>query len=244
MSGGRRVLVVDDDAAVRTLLTLTLEGAGHTVVAVGSGQDALHELQDGQIDLVVLDVLMPEMTGLEVLEKVRTTNDVPVLLLTALEGEGNAVMGFQAGADDYLTKPVPTRELLARVTALLRRGRGNLGRDCLTFDGLEIDLQAREVWVRDAFVDLTAKEFDLLAHLAAHPGTVFTRARLLAEVWRSSAQWQGDGTVTEHVRRLRQKTDVPGEPSWISTVRSIGYRFERRRGPRTPRRAHEDPTEG
>ncbi|HEX4979603.1 MAG TPA: response regulator transcription factor [Acidimicrobiales bacterium] len=238
------VLLVEDEADVREMVALTLEAGGYAVVEVSDGMQAFDRLDAVSPDLVVLDLMLPVVSGLEVLQAIRQHSNVPVLVLTALGSEENRVRGLQLGADDYVTKPFSPRELVARVQALLRRSSSAAARQTVVLDGLTIDMASREVWVVGRFVETTAKEFDLLAFLAANPGRVYTRHQLLREVWHSSSEWQQEGTVTEHVRRLRAKIeDDPARPLWLQTVRGVGYRFERRRQPRpagegaTPRAA-------
>ena len=229
-----RILVVEDEVDIMELVASTLEGEGYGVVRAANGMEAMERLDKDAPDLVVLDLMMPVISGLEVLQHIRQKGTTPVILLTALESEDNRVRGLQLGADDYMVKPFSVRELAARVAALLRRSNMTTATSpSIEYPGLRIDLSGREVWVRGEFVDTTAKEFDLLAFLAASPGKVFTRHQLLREVWQSSSEWQQEGTVTEHVRRLRLKIEEDAErPRWLQTVRGVGYRFERRQQPR------------
>ena len=229
-----KVLVVEDEADISELVAGTLESEGYAVVRAANGMEAMERLEKDAPDLVILDVMMPVISGLEVLQHIRQKGNTPVILLTALESEDNRVRGLQLGADDYIVKPFSVRELAARVNALLRRSNlATATAPVIEFPGLRIDLTGREVWVRGELVETTAKEFDLLAFLAAAPGRVFTRHQLLREVWQSSSEWQQEGTVTEHVRRLRLKIEEDAEhPKWLQTVRGVGYRFERRRSPR------------
>ena len=227
------VLVVDDEAGIRDVVAMTLEMEGIPCTVAADGMQALHLINEVDPDVIVLDVMMPGVSGMEVLEKVREKSNVPVLLLTALNSEDNVVLGLRKGADDYVVKPFSGPELVARVEALLRRSRNNTPSDELRFDNLIIDMPRRTVTLDGAEIELTAKEFDLLVHLAKAPGKVFTREDLLQAVWNSSGQYQQEGTVTEHVRRLRQKIEIdPEHPTWVETVRGVGYRFERRRRPR------------
>jgi DNA-binding response OmpR family regulator len=223
-----KVLVVEDDPDVREVVVMTFEAAGYRVVAAPDGLTALDRLADEEPALVVLDVMMPGITGLETLERIRARSTVPAILLTSLGDERNKVRGLELGADDYVVKPFSPAELLARVHALLRRSELVAQQSTLLVRGdLRIDVGSREVRVGDAVVETTAKEFDLLAFLAAAPGRVFTRHQLLREVWRSSSEWQQEATVTEHVRRLRSKIEAdPERPRWLQTVRGVGYRFD------------------
>ena len=230
-----KVLVVEDEEDISALVTATLESEGYAVVRASNGMEAMERFDKDKPDLVVLDVMMPVISGLEVLQNIRQKGNTPIILLTALESEDNRVRGLQLGADDYIVKPFSVRELSARVAALLRRsGMSASASPTIEYPGLRIDLTGREVWVKDRMVETTAKEFDLLAFLAAAPGRVFTRHQLLREVWQSSSEWQQEGTVTEHVRRLRLKIEDDAEkPRWLQTVRGVGYRFERRHASRT-----------
>ena len=227
------VLVVDDEAGIRDVVAMTLEMEGIPCTTAADGMEALHLVNEINPDVVVLDLMMPGVSGMEVLEKIREKSNVPVLLLTALNSEDNVVLGLRKGADDYVVKPFSGPELAARVEALLRRSRNSTPSEELRYDNLVIDLPRRIVTLSGDEIELTAKEFDLLVHMAKAPGKVFTREDLLQAVWNSSSQFQQEGTVTEHVRRLRQKIETdPDHPTWVETVRGVGYRFERRRRPR------------
>jgi DNA-binding response OmpR family regulator len=229
-----KILVVEDEVDISELVATTLAAEGFAVVQAANGMEAMERLDKDAPDLVVLDLMMPVISGLEVLQHIRQKGNTPVILLTALESEDNRVRGLQLGADDYIVKPFSVRELAARVAALLRRsGMSAATNPVIEFPGLKIDVNGREVWVRGELVETTAKEFDLLAFMAAAPGKVFSRHQLLSEVWQSSSEWQQEGTVTEHVRRLRLKVEDDAEkPKWLQTVRGVGYRFERRQQPR------------
>jgi DNA-binding response OmpR family regulator len=223
------ILIVDDESDIRELVAETLELEGYAVARAADGMEAMERLAKDAPDLVILDLMMPVIGGLEVLHHVRSKGTVPVILLTALESEDSKVRGLQLGADDYMVKPFSLRELVARIEAVLRRAGKTPAGSVIEHRNLKVDLRSREVWVRDELVETTAKEFDLLAFLAASPGRVYTRHQLLREVWKSSPEWQQEGTVTEHVRRLRQKIEAdPERPLWLQTVRGVGYRFERR----------------
>ncbi len=176
---------------------------------------------------MVLDVMLPEVDGFSVLTQLRKRTDVPVILLTARTEEPDRVLGLELGADDYVVKPFSPRELAARVRSVLRRTRPAAAEAKLQFEGLEIDGVTREVRCRGGLVELTPKEFDLLAFLASSPRQVFSRAQLLEQVWDSSADYQDPSTVTVHIRRLRRKIEeVPEDPRWLHTVWGVGYRFE------------------
>ena len=227
---GCTVLVVDDEPMLRNLLSRLLRMEGYEVIEAEDGQTALDLVARQKPDLVLLDVMLPARDGLDVLGDLRRTSDVPVILVSALAEEADRVLGLKMGADDYVTKPFSAAELSARIESVLRRAvmrRAPEVANLLSFDGLVIDLGTREVRVAGEKAEMTAKEFDLLAYLAASPRQVFSREQLLQQVWGSSSNWQSDATVTEHIRRLRRKIEEdPDNPRWITTVRGVGYRFE------------------
>ena len=230
-SPSRVVLVVDDEPMLRNLLSRLLQMEGYEVLEAEDGQAALAAVATRRPDLVLLDVMMPARDGLDVLGDLRRTTDVPVILVSALGEEADRVLGLKMGADDYVVKPFSAAELSARIESVLRRAQLPAAPEApanrLGFDGLALDLQTRDVTVNGEKVEMTAREFDLLAFLAGSPRQVFSREQLLRQVWGSSSDWQSDATVTEHVRRLRRKIeDDPDHPSWITTVRGVGYRFE------------------
>ena len=224
------VLVVDDEPMLRNLLSHLLHLEGYKVLEAEDGVTALDVVATEHPDLVLLDVMLPARNGLDVLGELRRSSDVPVILVSARAEEDDRVAGLRLGADDYVTKPFSAAELSARVASLLRRSvmrRAPATSGRLAFEGLFIDVRTREVRVAGSKVEMTAKEFDLLAQLAGKPREVFSRDQLLQQVWGSSSNWQSDATVTEHVRRLRRKIEVdPDNPRWIMTVRGAGYRFE------------------
>ena len=226
----RTVLVVDDEPMLRNLLSRLLRMEGYEVIEAEDGEAALEKVAVHDPDLVLLDVMMPVRDGLDVLGDLRRTSDVPVILVSALGDEADRVLGLKMGADDYVVKPFSAAELSARIESVLRRAvlRGTPEAPSrLSFNGLVIDLGTRDVAVGGETVEMTAKEFDLLAFLAGAPRQVFSRDQLLHQVWGSSSDWQSDATVTEHVRRLRRKIeDDPDQPRRITTVRGVGYRFE------------------
>ena len=221
----RRVLVVDDDADARWIARDALIEHGFDVTESGDGQGAKTEIEARPPDLVVLDLGIPGIGGLEVLKWLRATSDVPVIVLTGRGAPSDRVVGLELGADDYVLKPFDARELVARVNAVLRRGRSE-GRDKLDFGELTIDLQTHDVTRDGELVDLTAKEFEVLAFLASSPRRVFSREELLNQVWGSSGEWQDPSTVNEHIHRLRRKIEPDSaSPRWIVTMRGAGYRF-------------------
>ena len=237
-----RILLVDDVAEVRLLARTALERRGFDVSEANDGETALALVWSGTVDLVVLDVNLPRMSGLAVLVRIRQDAAVPVILLTGLQDEADRVLGLELGADDYVVKPFSPVELGARVASVLRRsgsGEARLGsghhptahppqtETTVPAATIVVRLSERQVLVAGSEVDLTPKEFDLLACLASAPRRVFSRAALLEHVWESSLDWQDPATVTEHVRRLRRKIEAdPENPCWIQTVRGVGYRFD------------------
>ena len=226
---GTCVLVVDDEPTVREVVVGYLRRDGHDVMEAGDGTTAVELLERETFDLVVLDMMLPGVNGLDILRRIRSMGDMPVIMLTARAEESDRVAGLELGADDYVVKPFSPRELAARVNGVLRRSapRPDAARATLEFDGLVIDNRAREVFLGDELVEMTPKEFDVLAHLAASPRQVFSRADLLRDVWDSSPDWQDPATVTVHVRRIRNKIESdPESPRWITTVWGVGYRFE------------------
>jgi DNA-binding response OmpR family regulator len=224
------VLVVDDEPMVREVVARYLELDGFGVHEAADGAEAAGWLAAHRPDLVVLDVMLPGTDGLTILRHLRATGDIPVILLTARAEEVDRVLGLELGADDYVVKPFSARELVARVRSVLRRAatKPSPNSDAvLDFDELRIELFSREVTVDGRRVELTPKEFDLLAVLARSPRQVFSRRQLLAQVWDSAPEYQDAATVTVHVGRLRQKLERdPENPRWITTLWGVGYRFE------------------
>ena len=212
---------------VREVVTRYLERDGFRVDATGDGLTALELARTRPPDLLILDVMLPSKDGFSVLQELRKTSSVPVILLTARTDETDRVLGLELGADDYVVKPFSPRELSARVRSVLRRTNPEQPETRLEFEGLTIEPMTREVKVGDKLVDLTPKEFEVLAFLASHPRQVFSRGQLLQQVWDSSAEWQDPATVTVHMRRLRTKLETdPQDPRWLLTVWGVGYRFE------------------
>jgi DNA-binding response OmpR family regulator len=230
MSTPIRVLVAEDDVDLQGFLRETLEAEGMIVQTAADGAGALLAVGADPPDIVLLDLDLPDLDGLDVLSAVRRRGELPVIVLTGRRLEQDRVAGLERGADDYVLKPFSARELIARIRTVLRRAdHGTVDADVadvLTHEGLVIDRSAREVTVDGRKVELTKREFDLLAFLAAHPRRVFSRQELLSEVWGSSEDWQVPATVTEHVRRVRLKLETdPTNPKWIHNVRGVGYRF-------------------
>ncbi len=225
MSPVPSLLLIEDDDAIRTALELSLTRQGHRVATAASGEDGLKLLREQRPDLIVLDVMLPGIDGVEVLARLRRESDVYVILLTAKTEETDKIIGLSVGADDYVTKPFSPRELVARIKAALRRmkseGETRTG-NILQYKHIRIDTGSRQVWVDDRPVELTQTEFDLLAALAEHRGMVLSREQLLEKVW--GYDYFGDLRVVDvHVGHLRQKL---GSEPLVATVRGVGYRFE------------------
>lgn len=219
-------MVVDDDADLRVLIRDVLEEDAFRVTAVGDGEALLGMLAGRHPDLVVLDLVLPGISGLDVLRRLQDHGRVPTIIVSGKGSEADRVVGLELGADDYLVKPFSHRELLARVHAVLRRSADASAAELLEFGGMSIDIKSRDVSVDGRPVPLTALEFELLAFLAASPRQVFSRETLLDRVWGSSGDWQTAATVSEHIHRLRRKIEAdPSKPSRIETMRGAGYRF-------------------
>ncbi len=224
-----RILVVDDEPNIREVVGLYLRRDGHVVVEAADGEEALELYGRTSPDLVVLDLMLPKISGLEVCRRLGANRRVPLIMLTARGEEEDRIVGLSLGADDYVTKPFSPRELAARVAAVLRRvdepAVANTDEKPLDFDGLAIDPSKREVMARGEPATLTAREFDLLYHLAKSPGRVYTRDQLMEMVW-GYAFPADTSTVTVHVRRLREKIEAdPANPRYLETVWGVGYRF-------------------
>jgi len=222
-----KVLIVDDEPNIREVVGLYLRRDGHDVVSAADGEEALAVFRKSAPDLVVLDLMLPKLSGLEVCRRMQAERRVPLIMLTARGEEEERIVGLSLGADDYVVKPFSPRELAARVTAVLRRTGTTESADeeVLVFDGLRIDPNTREVLVRGEPATLTAREFDLLHHLAANPGRVYTRDHLMEVVW-GYAFSVDTSTVTVHVRRLREKVETdPAHPRYLQTVWGVGYKF-------------------
>lgn len=228
-----RVLVVEDDATVAEVVRTYLERAGFEIQHAADGVTALSLAGQAMPDLVVLDLMLPGLSGLEVCTRLRRARpDIPVIMLTALGEESDRLLGLETGADDYMVKPFSPRELVLRVQSVLRRsvGMATGGRHTerrLVGGDLEVDVAARSVVANGAEVSLTSREFDLLVHLMSHPNQAFTRERLMKEVW--GWDYGDSSTVTVHVRRLREKVEPdPASPRWLVTVWGVGYRWDGR----------------
>lgn len=221
------ILVVDDEDSILNVVEAYLKADGNTVYLARDGIQGLAAFHRYKPDLVVLDIMLPELDGIEVLQHIRRESDVYIILLTAKSEEFDRVMGLTVGADDYLTKPFSPRELAARVKAMLRRGRGTSQdeRQIFAFKHLKIDTQRYEVWRDGEPIELTALEFKLLAVLATYAGMVLSREQLLERVW--GYNFYGEERVVDvHIGHIRQKLEIdPTDPQFIVTVRGVGYKF-------------------
>jgi DNA-binding response OmpR family regulator len=222
------VLLADDELSLRRSVSYALERDGYDVHTVADGDAALREATSGAFDLAILDVMMPGLNGLDVCREIRAASALPIILLTARDAETDVVIGLEAGADDYVTKPFSVAELASRVRALMRRRRLDLaerGGPRMTVGGIQIDLHAREVVVDGAEVRLTTSEFELLQLLASEPGRVFSRAAIMEHLWHST--FVGDERAADtHVSNLRRKVERdPGQPQRIVTARGVGYKL-------------------
>jgi DNA-binding response OmpR family regulator len=226
-----RILLVDDEAAIQTLLSYPLRKDGYEVVQASDGGEALERFAEGTFDLVVLDVMMPRLDGLETCRRLRATSTVPIIMLTAKAEEIDKVLGLELGADDYITKPFSMHEFRSRVKAALRRA--GMARTTDDPDGeapveigdLRIEPSKRSVTLRGGRIDLTFVEFEILLGLAANPGRVFTREALLTRIWGDSA-YRDPRTIDVHIRHLREKLELDAKrPDYLFTVRGVGYRF-------------------
>ncbi len=232
MPDSATILLVDDEESVQKLLTYPLERDGYRVVQARDGDEALARFAAEPVDLVVLDVMLPRLDGLEVCKRLRARSMVPIIMLTARDDELDKVLGLELGADDYITKPFSIREFRSRVRALLRRAsatrRDPADEEPIAVDGLRIDPARRSVEVDGRAIQVTYVEFELLRTLAARPGRVFSRQALLEAVWGGS-EYREPRTIDVHVRHLREKLEAdPARPRFLLTVRGVGYRFRER----------------
>jgi len=227
-----RILLVDDELSVQKLLGYPLRKDGYDVVPALDGREAIEAVRDQRFDLVVLDLMLPHINGLEVCRRLRATSSVPIIMLTARDEESDKVQGLELGADDYITKPFSVREFRSRVKAVLRRAeltKGEEPSEAPIEDGdLRIDFEKRSVVRGEKDISLTYVEFEILAALARNPGRVYNRMVLLERVW-GDASYRDPRTVDVHIRHLREKLEHdPKVPELILTVRGVGYRFRDR----------------
>jgi DNA-binding response OmpR family regulator len=232
MPDSSTILLVDDEDSIQKLLAYPLEREGYRVLQARDGEEALERFASERVDLVVLDIMLPKLDGLEVCKRLRADSEVPIIMLTARDDELDKVLGLELGADDYITKPFSIREFRSRVRALLRRAAVSRHVDkdgeLISVEGLTIDLARRLIEVGGRRVQLTYVEFELLRILASHPGRVYSRRMLLEALW-GGADYREPRTIDVHVRHLREKLEHdPGVPEYILTVRGVGYRFRDR----------------
>jgi DNA-binding response OmpR family regulator len=232
MPDSSTILLVDDEDSIQKLLAYPLEREGYRVLQARDGEEALERFASERVDLVVLDIMLPKLDGLEVCKRLRAESEVPIIMLTARDDELDTVLGLELGADDYITKPFSIREFRSRVRALLRRASVSRQVDedgeLISAEGLTIDLARRLVEVEGKRVQLTYVEFELLRILASNPGRVYSRRMLLEALW-GGADYREPRTIDVHVRHLREKLERdPADPEYILTVRGVGYRFRDR----------------
>jgi len=228
-NGSARILLVDDEQSIQTLLSYPLRKDGYHVTSALDGSEALQRFEDGRFDLVILDLMLPRLDGVEVCRQLRSRSQVPIIMLTAKGSETDKVAGLEVGADDYITKPFSMREFRSRVKAALRRSRmaaETTEEGAIESGGLSIDFDRRMVTLRDQEIGVTYVEFEILGALARSPGRVLTRETLLEHVWGDS-EYRDPRTVDVHIRHLREKLEQdPKQPEFLFTVRGVGYRFK------------------
>lgn len=225
----QKVLVIDDEENVCELISLYFDKAGFDVISAGDGVKGMEMIKTEHPDIVILDLMLPGMDGLEVCKEIRRTSNIPLIMLSARVDEVDRVLGLEMGADDYVTKPFSPRELLARVKAVLRRASYIPAPDeqqSLTMPGITVSRISREVMIGDERIELTPKEFDLLWYLASNRNRVFTRDQLLEQVWAYQEFFGDERTVDQHIKRLRRKIEIPDSPCRITTIWGVGYKFE------------------
>ena len=225
----QKVLIIDDEENVCELVSLYLGKAGYEVICAADGSEGLDKIREQRPDIVILDLMLPGMDGVDVCKEIRKTSSIPLIMLTARVDEVDRVLGLEIGADDYVTKPFSPRELLARVKAVLRRAAYVPNPDeqqVLKMPGLSVSRISREVIVGEQRVNLTPKEFDLLWYLASNRNRVFTREQLLEQVWAYQEFYGDERTVDQHIKRLRRKIEVNGSTCRITTIWGVGYKFE------------------
>lgn len=219
------VLVVDDDPDLRAALRDVLGDNGFLVAEASTGGQAKKLLAQHEPDLILLDLGLPDISGLDVLTELTASTSTPVIVLTARSGGTETAIGLDLGADDYIAKPFSERELIARLNAALRRARRTTPQPQTQFGSLVINENTHDVTVDGQWIEMTPKEFELLAFLARSPRQVYSRHQLLQHIWGSSSEWQDDNTVAEHIYRIRKKLDPDDRSRWIETLRGVGYRF-------------------
>ncbi len=229
----KRVLVVDDEKLIVKGIRFSLEQDGMEVDAAYDGEEAVEAVRQNSFDVILLDVMLPKMSGFEVCQQIREFSDVPIIMLTAKGDDMDKILGLEYGADDYITKPFNILEVKARIKAIIRRSGKKESSSAVPekevvtdYDGLKVDIEGRQVFINNSEINLTAKEFDLLELLMTHSGKVYSREQLLDEIWGKS--YPGDvRTVDVHIRRLREKIEeLPSEPKYIHTKWGVGYYFK------------------
>ncbi len=222
---GEKILVVDDDRDILKVVQENLRLEGFEALTASSGAEALKAASRSGPDLIILDLMLPDMDGLQVCRRVRQDSDVPIIMLTARDRVSDRVLGLETGADDYVIKPFDTMELMARVRALLRRRKG-MARELVEVEELRVDLRRREVWVKEKPVRLTFKEFELLQTLISHAGEPLSRDFIRQQAWKNAPLYDWSRTIDMHVKRLRHKLEKdPENPRFILTVPGVGYKF-------------------
>jgi len=229
MDKQQTVLIADDEEQIRNILSIYFKKEGFKVVEAADGAEALMQTQSAKPDIIILDIMMPVLDGLEVCKQVRKISDIPIIMLTAKDEDDDRILGLEIGADDYITKPFNTREVVARVNAVLRRSSQTVPsgkKEVLEFPNLMINLSEYRVVAFGKEVTFTAKEMELLWCLASNPGIVFSRNQLLEKIW--GYTYYGDTrTVDTHIKRVRHKLNIPKDSTWdILTVWGVGYKFE------------------
>jgi two-component system, OmpR family, response regulator len=228
-NGSTRILLVDDEQSIQTLLSYPLRKDGYHVTSAQDGREALQRFEEARFDLVILDLMLPKLDGVEVCRELRARSQVPIIMLTAKGSETDKVAGLEVGADDYITKPFSMREFRSRVKAALRRSRmagEPAEEEAIDHGELKIDFGRRMVTLREEEVRVTYVEFEILGALARSPGRVLSRETLLEHVWGDS-EYRDPRTVDVHIRHLREKLETdPKEPEFLFTVRGVGYRFK------------------
>jgi two-component system OmpR family response regulator len=221
-----KVLIADDEPNIREVISFALERAGYATATARNGNEALQQFRRGPLDLIILDIGMPEMDGLEVCRQIRKTSEVPILFLSARDEEIDRVLGLEIGGDDYVTKPFSARELIARVNVILKRARGGNGKApaVMTHGKVRLDAARHGVWFGDAAITLTALEFEILSALMARPEVVFSREQIMEAAY-GAGTYVSDRTIDSHIRNLRAKFGEAGCTSIIDTVHGVGFRL-------------------
>lgn len=220
-----KVLIADDEPNIREVISFALERAGYAIATARNGSEALHQFRRGPLDLIILDIGMPEMDGLEVCRQIRKASEVPILFLSARDEEIDRVLGLEIGGDDYVTKPFSARELVARVNVILKRARGGEKRPpALAHGDVRLDATRHGVWFADTAIALTALEFEILAALLGRPEVVFSREQIMQAAY-GNGTYVSDRTIDSHIRNLRAKFAEAGCASIIETVHGVGFRL-------------------